>query len=202
MKKREWMIVLCILVISFICGYYLNEFLGVNQGNSGLEAGALLFDTGKFNETVDAIETDFVVEDYIQILHDFNSITGVPDILDGRQDIENGLYMRTKMLIYKNPLNKNMIILNISAGKTGDDSSYWISSFGYSPDKYNSNEGIFAESYDNEYSSSYLQQYSFSHSGVVFHVSSLTDNNGDDDILSLSEVAKFSEQLILFLEDN
>lgn len=217
MKNSIKIIVIFLIVLSFIFGYFTNNIISSNKKIDeidSLDSNAFVkdslenqvsddieFNIDDFIETSQKIEKEFSMNDYTQILIRFKNINVVPNILAGRQDLEFGLYDRSKMLLYKNPLNKNIIILNMSAGKKGDDSSYWINSFGYTSNIFNSTEGIFSGSYDEAYSDSILQQYSFALSGITFHVTAITKNNGDDNILAISEIAIFSEQLIKFLTE-
>lgn len=193
-RKRYIKVIIISLVILFIfvLGYVIGSQSGKIQSGDDLDLMAIL--DKKYFELSD----NFAIEGYVQIINDHTSVIGVPDSILGRQDLDKGLYERSKMLMYKNQSNGNIILLNMVANE--NENTEWLGSLAYQPDLYNSPDGQFESSYDEKFSDDTMVQYSFNHSNISYFITSISKALGEDGISPLNEAAKFTQALCLFIE--
>ena len=180
------------ILLIFALGYVIGSQSGKIQSGDDLDLMAIL--DKKYLELSDS----FAIEGYVQIINDHTSVIGVPDSILGRQDLDKGLYERSKMLMYKNQSNGNIIILNMVANE--NENTEWLSSLAYQPDLYNSPDGQFEASYDEKYPDDTMYQYSFNHSNISYFITSISKALGEDGISPLNEAGKFTKALSLFIE--
>lgn len=181
-------LLILVLFVSYNLGVKSNRPLSINSKEQ------LTILDNKYNNLIDS----FNFKGYEQTVFNHTSVVGVPDMIDGRQDQSDGLYQRTKMLIYKNQSNGNIVLLHMIASQ--DIGTQWLASLAYQPDVYNSPEGQFASSYDTIYSDCSMYQYSFNHENIRYYITSISKEVGSDGIQPLNEAAKFAEALFLFIK--
>jgi len=160
------------------------------------------YDLESFNNITTAIYDNFEFEGYTQIFKNATNTVVVPDIVAGRQDLENGLYDRSQQFMYKNPANGAIITVNISAKEPSDNDPSWNHSIGYDPGLQNDPEGFHKDSYDPIFSDSEVYLYSFDTHNVKVSVIGISENPHDKKVFTLSELARFVDQLVQFLNDN
>lgn len=192
MNKCRFIIIIALILLTFAFGYVIGNESDKIQLITDEEL------ITKLDNIYLELSNSFVIEGYSQIINNHTSVIGVPDLIDGRQDLDYGLYNRSKKLMYKNPSNGNIIMLHLVANE--NRKTEWLGSLGYQPDVYNSQEGQFKASYDGKFSDTTIYQYSFNHSNIRYFITSISNELGEDGVQPLNEAAKFTNELFLFVE--
>ena len=174
---------------------FMSFNLGLRSGHRPIESSEEIIQ--KLNKEYEGLLNNFDIEGYEQIVYNHTAFVGLPDLLN-KYNQDEGLYKRSKMLIYKNQSNGNIVLLHMIASQ--DIGTQWLASLAYQPDVYNSPEGQFASSYDTIYSDCSMYQYSFNHENIRYYITSISKEVGSDGIQPLNEAAKFAEALFLFIK--
>lgn len=184
MKKSYIGLLIVSVLVSFTLGFTIKQVLNLNDDD---------YDYNAFHEYIGKLDSKFQIPGYTQILKDSNSVIAVPDLLYGRQDMDQGLYSRQKSFFFKNKDNGVVILLSISACKR-DSTPSWTNSIGYTASAYNQPEGKFKDTFSHKFSDSEIYAYSYVREGVNVQLISIAKDSGDK-ILSLEEMVKFIDQL-------
>ncbi|GEN85247.1 hypothetical protein SLU01_35590 [Sporosarcina luteola] len=196
MKIRMIIIVLITLLIGGVIGHMLPQ--KNNSEQSIISSTKSSLDTSKYELLVNRIQKEFTMEGYKEILGENSDIVVVPDIIAGQQDIPEGLYLRNKKFIYKNSNNGMIIILSISASEKRVD-RFWDHSINYAKENYNSETGIYKDTYDSIFPDSEVSIYDFRGDGYSLSIVGISDNPLNEDVFTLSQTAQFLQELEKYL---
>ncbi|WP_066501860.1 hypothetical protein [Abyssisolibacter fermentans] len=198
---RKNIVVICLVIISFVCGYFFNSTF--NEMNSSSDNNQLSYNIDTFKKVKNLIGKDFYVEGYEQIFKNQTDIVCVPNGIDDRQDLkDDGLYHRSKHYIYKNKKNGVIILMSITANNRNSKRKEWLHSMGYKPTTHNSNSNRYKDTYDKIFSKSEVYLYSFSGRGYNISLVGISDNPKHESVYTLNELAKFTDILAHFLDDH
>ena len=189
-------IVLITLLIGGVIGHMLPQ--KNNSEQSIISSTKSSLDTSKYELLVNRIQKEFTMEGYKEILGENSDIVVVPDIIAGQQDIPEGLYLRNKKFIYKNSNNGMIIILSISASEKRVD-RFWDHSINYAKENYNSETGIYKDTYDSIFPDSEVSIYDFRGDGYSLSIVGISDNPLNEDVFTLSQTAQFLQELEKYL---
>lgn len=192
MKSRMIIIVLTTFLIGGVIGYLFPQNNNSEQSISSSKKSNL--DTSKYEKLVNRIQKEFTMEGYKEILGENSDIVVVPDIIDGRQDIPEGLYQRNKKFIYKNSHNGMIIILSISAAEERVD-RFWNHSINYSKGIYNSETGLYKDTYNSIFPNSEVSIYDFAGDGYSLSIVGISNNPLKEEVFTLSQTAQFLQEL-------
>lgn len=196
MKLRMIVIVLITFLIGGVVGYIFPQINNSEPSISSSNKSSL--DTSKYELLLNRIQKEFTMKGYKEILGENSDIVVVPDIIDGRQDIPQGLYQRNKKFIYKNSHNGMIIILSISAAENRVG-RFWNHSINYAKENYNSETGIYKDTYNSIFPNSEVSIYDFAGDGYSLSIVGISNNPLNDDVFTLSQTAQFLKELEKYL---
>lgn len=197
MKFRLIIIVLITLLIGGVIGHTLPQ--KNNSGKSIIPSKNSSLDTSKYELLVSRIQKEFTMEGYKEILGENSDIVVVPNVIDGRQDNPEGLYQRNKKFIYKNPHNGMIIILSISATEERVG-RIWNHSINYTKGNYNSETGLYKDTYNSIFPDSEVSIYDFMGNGYSLSIVGISENPLKEEVFTLSQTAQFVQELEKYLD--
>lgn len=197
---RKNIVVICLVIISFVCGYFFNSTFDETNSSSNNQQS---YNIVTFNKVKNLIGEDFYVEGYEQIFKNQSDVVVVPNGIDGRQDLkDDGLYLRSKHYIYKNKKNGVIILMSITANNRNSKRKEWLHSMGYCPLTHNSKSNRYKDTFAEVFSKSEVYLYSFSGSGYNISLIGISDNPLNESVYTLNKLAEFTDILSSFLNNN
>lgn len=183
------------ILIALLIGSFVGYLFSTNLTSSKIKS----LDTSNYKLVVDRIQNEFTMEGYKEILGENGDIVVVPDIIAGSQDnFPEGLYLRNRKFIYKNADNGMVIILSISAAEEREE-RFWNHSISYVKDKYNSQTGIYKDTYNSIFPDSEVSIYEFLGDGYSLSIVGISNNPNNMNVFTLNETAQFLQELNQYL---
>ncbi|MGE7946009.1 hypothetical protein [Lysinibacillus sp. NPDC093688] len=193
---RKTIVLSIIVVVVFLISLVIYNSKSNADGSSNNNFINGEIDFSNFNKINEKITNEFTFPGYEEILGEKGDIVIVPDSITGKDESlsKQGFYQRNKKYVYKNPEKGVVIILSITAA-TSQSNNTWEHSIYYTEDLFNPQSGDLSKTYNENYPSSEVAQYSFLGNGYAISVLGISNNLSNQEVFTLSETTQFVDAL-------